>query len=77
MTIREMVTVFRVSRSAIGRAARKLFPDKMKNGKKTDFNEVEVTLIKKVLECHHNHSDKMLNRSDLYTTLKYIKGGNI
>lgn len=56
VTIKELSNLFKVSRGAIENATNKHFPEKMKKGITTYLNEVEVTIIKKEIEGHHNLS---------------------
>jgi phage antirepressor YoqD-like protein len=54
MTVKEVAEVLSVSERVVQLSAKKMFPERIENGKKTLFNEAQVTLIKKDLESHHN-----------------------
>jgi len=54
VTIKELVDLFGVSNRSIRRAIKKYFPKKLKKGKTTYLNELEVTIVKKELSNHHN-----------------------
>jgi hypothetical protein len=72
MTINELSKILFISGSSIKRSIRILFPDKMKNGIITRLNEIEVTLVKKDLERHHNTKYKFLNNQNLNEMKKFI-----
>jgi transposase len=63
MTIPEVSTALKVSRSTIERAIRELYPNLMRNGFTTRLNEIQVTEIKKEI-CKNPH----LVQSDEVTT---------
>lgn len=54
MTVKEVAKVFDCSSEAVRSATKKHFPDLMRNGITTYLNEIQVTIIKKELEKHHN-----------------------
>lgn len=56
MTIRNVADVLNVSYSAVYRAVCKLFPDKMKNGRLSILNEIEVSAISKELKGDYHIS---------------------
>jgi transposase len=74
MTIKEIAEILHVSNSSVKRAVKRFFPKKMTNGKTTYLNEVEVTIVKKELERHHNHFNKSLNTSELNMMLQFLGG---
>lgn len=53
-TIKELSEIMGVSRDTIERAIRRLYPAKMKDGKTTILNEVEITVVKKDIESNKN-----------------------
>ena len=74
MTVKEISEVLLISESSIKRAIKKYFPEKMINGKKTHLNEIEVTIIKKELESHHNHKYNYLNKQGVSDIVRFIGG---
>lgn len=54
MTIKELSEVLGFSERSIRRSIDKYFPGLLQNGKKTVLNELQVTVIKKDIEKHHN-----------------------
>lgn len=77
ITIKEFSLIIGISETSIRRSIKLWFPEKMKKGIKTILNEKEVTLIKKDLERHHNNKDKRLNRNNLLSIIKFMRGENI
>jgi phage antirepressor YoqD-like protein len=54
MSIKEMSEALLVGESTIRRAIEKHFPGFLSNGRKTLLDELQVTVIKKEIEKHHN-----------------------
>lgn len=62
VTVQELVEILGVGKDSIINATHKYFPTKIKNGKKTLYNEKEVTIIKKEISNKHNlRSTQKLN----------------
>jgi phage antirepressor YoqD-like protein len=54
MTVREVAGVLNVSERVVQLAAKKLYPETVRNGLPTYLNETQVTAVKLELESHHN-----------------------
>lgn len=74
MTVKEIATVLNVDIRTVQRAVKRFFSSKISKGKTTRLNEVEVTIIKKEIERHHNCIDKRLNTGSLVAFINFVRG---
>lgn len=74
MSVKEVADVFGVSPEAIKRVVRKIFPNKMQNGKPTYLDEREVACISKEMKTdyHAAQPTNQVCRSEITTELEVL-----
>ena len=59
MSVKEIASIYGVSYDTINNAVKRLFPEIVKNGKKTLLNEIQVACISKELKSNYQVTNQL------------------
>jgi hypothetical protein len=74
VTAREFSKLTGYSLRAVQETIKKLYPEKVKNGKTTYLNEYEITIVKQEMEAHHNLAGTCEVKTDLEIMMEIANG---